>query len=206
MVVSTLLWPSNSCTGECRSHFPASAWRRNAAAYDDVIFKKLWRWARRRHRGKSAAWVKRKYFTGRADDPWRFRGTVQDKDGGFHTVFLVRAKDTPIRRHVKVRGTANPYDPAWELYFEERLAQHMANSLTGRGTARYLWLEQNGKCLVCGQPLTLAEGWHVHHLLWRAFGGDDDIDNLVLLHPNCHRQVHSEGLVVEKFASREGRL
>jgi RNA-directed DNA polymerase len=186
-------------------HRHASSARRFARV-DDVIFKKLWRWARRRHRGKSAAWVKRKYFTGRADDPWRFRGTVQDKDGGFHTVFLVRAKDTPIRRHVKVRGTANPYDPAWELYFEERLAQHMANSLTGRGTARYLWLEQNGKCLVCGQPLTLAEGWHVHHLLWRAFGGDDDIDNLVLLHPNCHRQVHSEGLVVEKFASREGRL
>src|SRR5262245_55924364 len=76
---------------------------------------------------------------------------------------------------------------------------------TGRGTARYLWLEQSGECLVCGQPLTLEAGWHVHHLLWRVFGGDDDIDNLVLLHPNCHRQVHSEGLVVEKFASREGR-
>jgi RNA-directed DNA polymerase len=175
------------------------------ARVDDVIFKKLWRWARRRHRGKSAAWVKRKYFTGRQDDPWRFRGTVRDKDGGFHTVFLVRARDTPIRRHVKVKGTANPYDPAWELYFEERLAQQLANSLTGRGTARYLWLEQHGKCLVCGQPLTLEEGWHVHHLLWRAFGGDDNTDNLTLLHSNCHRQVHSEGLVVEKFASREGR-
>ena len=172
---------------------------------DDVIFKKLWRWARRRHRGKSAAWVKKKYFTGRADDPWRLRGTVQDKDGSFHTVFLVRTRDTPIRRHVKVKGTANPYDPAWELYFEERLAHQMANSWTGRGTARYLWLEQSGECLVCGQPLTLEAGWHVHHLLWRVFGGDDDIDNLVLLHPNCHRQVHSEGLVVEKFASREGR-
>src|SRR5439155_15687229 len=113
---------------------------RTFARVDDVIFKKLWCWARRRHRGKSKAWVKRKYFTGRDDNPWRFRGTVQDEDGGFHTVFLVRAKATPIRRHVKVRGTANPYDPAWELYFETRLAHHMANSLTGRGTARYLWL------------------------------------------------------------------
>ena len=170
------------------------------------MFKKLWRWARRRHRGKSAGWVKRKYFTGRSDDPWRFRGTVRDEKGGLHTVFLVRARDTPIRRHVKVRGTANPYDPAWELYLEERLAYHLANSLTGRGTARYLWLEQNGKCPVGRQPLTLQEGWHVHHLLWRTYGGTDLIDNLVLLHPNCHRQVHSEGLVVEKFASREGRL
>ena len=76
---------------------------------------------------------------------------------------------------------------------------------TGRGTARYLWLEQDGKCRVCGQPLRLEEGWHVHHLLWRTHGGTDEIDNLVLLHPNCHRQVHSEGLLVEKTASREGR-
>jgi RNA-directed DNA polymerase len=81
----------------------------------------------------------------------------------------------------------------------------MASSLTGRGTARYLWLEQDGKCLVCRQRLTLEEGWHVHHLLWRSHGGDDQVANLVLLHPNCHRQVHREGLVVEKYASREGR-
>ena len=155
--------------------------------------------------GKSAAWVKRTYFTTRTDNRWRFRGTVQDKKGGFHTVFLVHARDTTIRRHVKVKGEANPYDPTSELYFEERLAHQIANSLTGRESARYLWLEQDGKCLVCGQSLTLEAGWHVHHLLWRAFGGGNDIDNLVLLHPNCHRQVHSEGLVVEKFASREGR-
>jgi RNA-directed DNA polymerase len=55
------------------------------------------------------------------------------------------------------------------------------------------------------QPLTLAEGWHVHHLRWRSHGGSDLIENLVLLHPNCHRQVHSEGLVVGKPAYREVR-
>lgn len=179
---------------------------RTFARIDDVILRKLWRWARRRHRGKSAAWVKRHYFTRTDDGRWRFRGTVRDDEGLPHTVFLFRAGATAIHRHVKVRGTANPYDPAWELYFEERLANQMASILTGRGTARYLWLEQDGKCLVCGQALTLVEGWHVHHLRWHAHGGDDTVDNLVLLHPNCHRQVHSEGLVVGKTASREGRL
>jgi RNA-directed DNA polymerase len=178
---------------------------RTFARVDDVIFRKLWRWARRRHRHKSAAWIKAHYFTQPGDSRWRFRGTVWDEEGGVHTVFLVRAGSITIRRHVKVKGNANPYDPAWELYFEERLATQMADTLTGRGTARYLWLEQNGKCLVCREPLTLEESWHVHHLLWRSHGGTELIDNLVLLHPNCHRQVHSEGLVVEKTASREGR-
>jgi RNA-directed DNA polymerase len=178
---------------------------RTFARLDDVIFKKLWRWARRRHPGKSARWVKAKYFTRPGDNLWRFRGIVRDPDGTLRPVFLYRARSTAIRRHVKIRGAANPYDPAWELYFEERLAAQMASTLTGRGTARYLWYEQGGKCLVCAQPLTLEVGWHVHHLLWRSHGGSDEIENTVLLHPNCHRQVHSEGLVVEKAASREGR-
>ena len=175
------------------------------ARVDDVIFRKLWRWARRRHRQKSAAWVRAKYFTRPGDGGWTFRGKVWDDEGGKQTVFLFRAGSLPIRRHVKIRNAANPYDPAWELYFEERWATTMASTLTGRGRARYLWLEQDGKCPVCGQPLTLELGWHVHHLLWRVHGGPDTVDNLVLLHPNCHRQVHSEGLVVEKAASREGR-
>jgi RNA-directed DNA polymerase len=178
---------------------------RTFARVDDVIFRKLWRWARRRHRHKSGAWIKSHYFMRPGESRWRFRGTVPDPDDGVRTVYLAQAKATTIRRHVKVQSNANPYDPNWELYFEERQALQMANSLTGRGTARYLWLEQDGKCLVCQSPLTLAEGWHIHHLLWRSKGGTDLIENLVLLHPNCHRQVHSEGMVLNKPASREGR-
>jgi RNA-directed DNA polymerase len=178
---------------------------RTFARVDDVIFRKLWRWARRRHRHKSAAWIKSHYFMRPGESRWRFRGKVLDPDDGVRAVYLAQARDTTIRRHVKVQGNANPYDPAWELYFEERRSLPMANSLTGRGTARYLWLEQDGKCPVCHSPLTLAEGWHIHHLLWRSKGGSDLIDNLVLLHPNCHRQVHSEGMVLNKTASREGR-
>jgi RNA-directed DNA polymerase len=190
--------------GWAQYHRHASS-ARTFACVDDALFKKLWRWARRRHRQKPAAWVRRKYFTGPGDARWRFRGTVIDAEGRPHMVFLARARDTPIRRHVKVKGEANPYDPAWELYFEERLSAHLASTLTGRGTVRHLWLQQDGKCLVCGEPLTLADGWHIHHLQQRVHGGDHAAYNLVLLHPNCHRQVHSQGLVVEKAASREGR-
>jgi RNA-directed DNA polymerase len=30
---------------------------------------------------------------------------------------LLHASRTPIQRHVKVKGEANPYDPAYETYF-----------------------------------------------------------------------------------------
>jgi RNA-directed DNA polymerase len=178
---------------------------RTFARVDDAIFRKLWRWARRRHRHKSAAWVKRQYFLRPGDSRWHFRGTVQDEEGKPRPVFLSLARTMKIRRHVKVKGNANPYDPAWELYFEERLSARMADSLTGRGRARYLWLAQEGRCPVCRGALTLEEGWHIHHLTWRMHGGSDLVDNLVLLHPNCHRQVHSQGLVVALSVSREGR-
>src|SRR5262245_35237173 len=177
---------------------------RTFARVDRLIMDKLWRWARRRHRRQSAGWVRARYFT-RADGCRTFHGLVEDAKGGVHSVLLFRTTALGIRRHVKVRSDANPYDPSWELYFEERLAAQMAGNLAGRGTARYLWLEQEGKCLVCGQSLALEEEWHVHHLLWRCHGGDDTLDNLVLLHANCHRQVHSQGLVVNRAASRKGR-
>ena len=82
-----------------------------------------------------------------------------------------------------VQGAANPYDPAWETYFEERLTFQMCQTLTGQGLTRYLWLEQDGQCLVCGQPLTPETGWQHHHLLWRSHGGKETVDNLILLHP-----------------------
>src|SRR5262245_14988521 len=162
---------------------------RTFAHVDRLIADKLWRWARRRHRHQSAAWVQTQYFT-RADGSRTFHGLVRDEEGGVHPVFLLRVSAVGIRRHVKSRSDANPYDPSWELYLAGRLWAQMASNRVGRGAARYLWLEQDGKCLVCGQSLPLAEGWQIHHLRWRCHGGDETLDNLVLLHPNCHRQVH----------------
>jgi RNA-directed DNA polymerase len=134
-----------------------------------------------------------------------FTGELPSKEGPPHAVHLYAAESTRIRRHVKIQGAANPYDLAWEPYFEERRTFQMQDTLTGQGITRYLWLEQEGKCLLCGQPLTLETGWQHHHVQRRAYGGAATVDNLVLLHPNCHRQAHSRGLVVAKAASREGR-
>jgi RNA-directed DNA polymerase len=34
--------------------------------------------------------------------------------------------------------------------------------------------------------------------VWRVMGGTDRAENRVLLHPTCHRKVHSQGMYVEK--------
>jgi len=158
---------------------------------DSAIFETLWRWARRRHPNKGKKWVKEKYFLPIEGRKWVFSGKVRGKDGITRTIQLLRAVDTPIVRHTKIQSAANPYDPKWETYFEQRLDLKMAADLKRKRKLLYLWKEQNGLCPVCNQKITKLTGWPSHHLVWRVYGGDDRTENRVLLHPNCHRQVHS---------------
>ncbi len=49
---------------------------------------------------------------------------------------------TPVElRPIKVKGKANPYDPTYETYFEEREGAHMLETFRGTRTLRYLWYE-----------------------------------------------------------------
>ncbi len=157
------------------------------AAVDHAIFDALWRWARRRHPKKGARWVKAKYFHTVGNRNWVFSGATGD--GQMRR--LLRADSIPIRRHAKIQNAANPYDPAWEVYFEELHGLKMAANLAGRRTLLHLWKRQGGCCPHCGQPITSITGWHSHHVVWRSKGGSDRADNRQLLHPTCHLQVHN---------------
>jgi len=166
---------------------------------DCAIFKSLWQWARRRHPKKSLHWIGRKYFHPSNENKWVFFGQIADKEGDFYEIKLFKASSTPICRHVKIKGEANPYDPAWESYFEKRLGIKMVNRLKGKRKLIHLWKEQKGICPICNQKITVISGWHCHHLIQRVYGGSNNIDNLVLLHPNCHNLVHSQKISVVKL-------
>ena len=107
-------------------------------------------------------------------------------------VRLLAASSIHIERHTKIRAEANPYDPAWEPYLEERMTWKMGHTLAGRTRIGYLWKEQGGRCVACKQVLRVEEQpMHIHHRRWRCFGGLETFDNLELLHANCHRQIHA---------------
>lgn len=171
---------------------------------DYAIFDALWAWARRRHNRKGRRWLKRKYFCRRRGRDWWFFGESKDAEGRACKAWLYYAVYTPIQRRVKVRGEANPYDPQWEEYFERREGVKMLHNLRGIRQLRYLWHEQNGLCPVCKQKITKLTGWHNHHLVYRVMGGSDSAENRVLLHPECHRSVHSQKLFVEKPRPAKG--
>jgi len=157
---------------------------------DHLIWQSLWKWAVRRHPNKGRRWIKDRYFRSIGRRNWVFKAD-KARDA------LVIASDTKIIRHIKIKGDANPYDPQWDAYFEDRIGKQMKANLADHPKLQKIWGKQTGKCPICQQKITLETVWDIHHKKPRSEGGNDDITNLVMLHPNCHRQVHNHGSEVE---------
>ncbi len=172
--------------------------KRTYVRVDHEIFSSLWRWARRRHPNKNTGWRKQKYFALHRGQDWSFFGETCDDEGQPSQVWLRHARSTPIKRHVKVKGDANPYDPAYETYFEHREGTHMQATFRGTRTLRFLWHEQSGLCTVCNTKITRITGWRLHHCVPRVMGGSPSAENRVLLHPECHDRVHNQRISVSK--------
>ncbi len=85
---------------------------------DAQILSSLWRWAKRRHPNKSVRWLKAKYFKTRGIRNWMF--VAADESKKYKTLSLVLEADMPIKRHIKIRGEANPHNPEWKQYFDAR--------------------------------------------------------------------------------------
>jgi RNA-directed DNA polymerase len=88
---------------------------------DNQLWQSLWHWAKRRHSEKPRPWVLRKYWhpLGRK---WKFAVPLENRapDGKVVWFKLVNPVETKIHRHRKIKGAANPFDPHWRPYFEDR--------------------------------------------------------------------------------------
>lgn len=122
---------------------------------DHAIWQMLWKWAKRRHPKNGLRWIKEKYFVTRGPRRWVFAGRAEHSETW---LTLVRASDTRIVRHVAIKAAANPYDPAWEEYFEGRLDLWTKNSMAHRRQLLSLWSAQNGHCPECGERITKDTG------------------------------------------------
>src|SRR5262245_1314915 len=69
------------------------------------------RWMQRRHPCKPLTWCYKMYFTSVGNRNYVLQGTIPDRRGKPRTIRLVKAMDVLIKRHVKIKATANPYDP-----------------------------------------------------------------------------------------------
>ena len=87
---------------------------------DHQIFSALWRWVHRRHPRKSAVWRRRKYFRSHKLRNWVFSAKNSKENGKSKYIDLMEMSSVPIKRHIKIRSDANPFDPKFKEYFEQR--------------------------------------------------------------------------------------
>lgn len=126
-----------------------------------------------------------------------------DLCGNADSVQLVDLPSVKIRRHPKVKADYNPFDPTWEAYAENRRTAVMSVKLGYRKQVLSLYNRQQGNCAHCGTAITEESGWHDHHIVFRSMGGDDKLSNRVLVHPNCHAQIHnSDAMLAPTGASQ----
>jgi RNA-directed DNA polymerase len=146
---------------------------------DHAIFTMVWQWAKRRHPKQSHTWIRKKYFHSIGGANWVFSGEVLGRDGAVHRIRLLKMRSISIERHAKIQSEANPYDPAWERYFEKRLDVKTVHNLRGRRKLLALWKQQQGLCPRCSGKITVLTRWHSHHIVWRSLGGGNELENQV---------------------------
>ena len=104
------------------------------SSIDDEIFHALKRWSFKRHPTKGKWWIMKKYYTSYRGSNWRFHCVIKDKVGKKRPLYLKKASDTKIRRHMKIMASATPFDPAYKDYFVKREKERKIRSLLGNNT------------------------------------------------------------------------
>jgi RNA-directed DNA polymerase len=150
------------------------------AKLDSFVWRRLFRWAKNRHPDKTGRWITQRYFPHQAGESWRFTDPCTGKQ-------LIRVQEAvKTQRHLKIRGEANPFDPEWDDYFAHRDRQQ---ALRASSPFRAKILnQQQGRCPCCRQVIQVDEDIELHHRDGNHH--NNRLGNVVLLHPNCHRQVH----------------
>lgn len=144
---------------------------------DYLTYQKLRAWAKRRHSKKNGEWVSKRYWQSIGGDNWVFATKKED----LTSLRLLNHADTPIVRHVKVKGESSPYDGNL-VYWSTRMDNNpeMPNRISK------LLKKQKGKCTHCGLFFRENDVLEVDHKIPKSQGGKDIYDNMQLLHRHCH--------------------
>lgn len=183
--IHKLIWKLNPIIRGWANYFRTGTAKATFKSLDEWMYHKEIRHVKRTHPNKSTAWQQGKYW-GRLNVERQDNWVFGDKHTGQH---LLKYSWFPIERHVLVKGTASPDDPALQRYWEQRTAAKAKDLAPSR---QKLARRQQGKCPLCRNSLFNEEELHVHHVIPKAHGGKDTYDNFQLVHLFCHQQTHAK--------------
>jgi RNA-directed DNA polymerase len=98
-------------------------------------------------------------------------------------------------QHIVAKQTFSDVDhEIWQMLWRWSRRRHAhkkgAHWVKKRYFMRHLYERQSGCCPICHQKITLQTGYNTHHLHPKHLGGRWSANNLVLVHPVCHVQIH----------------
>lgn len=142
-----------------------------------VIYQQLKRWAERRHPKKTKSWVANKYWHTDYSNGRMRNWCFSTKEG----LKLFKHTDTPIVRHIKVKGEKSLFDGDL-IYWSSRLGKHPEMPKQKASLLK----RQKGKCNQCGLYFKDGDLLEVDHIIPKTLGGNDNLKNKQLLHRHCH--------------------
>ena len=165
---------------------------------DNLLWQKLRSWVNRRHPMKNTNWKRKKYWKTIGLDNWRFAVNIESED----PIILLKHRDTKIKQKdfVKVKGNKSPFDGDL-VYWASRMGKQPDCPKT---IARLL-KRQKGICRYCGLHFRNGDIWEKDHIIPRSAGGNNEYNNLQLLHLHCHDQKTKQDLLtIKRYKFRKG--
>lgn len=86
---------------------------------DNCIYTAIFNWCKRRHPNKGLRWIKKKYFRSQDSHNWIFFAKRSDKRHNSN-IDLFEASRVKIKRHIKIKAKATPFDPGFIKYLIDR--------------------------------------------------------------------------------------
>lgn len=165
------------------------------------LWRLTWSWCRKKHPTMARRDLRWKYYTQEGGNRWVFYARTPDN----RTLTLVQLGYTKIVHHVLCKDL-NPFWPAHKAYYQRRQALGANRSVRLSPRRSKLLKKQRGICPVCHVELLSGEPLEVHHIQRRNQGGNHTLQNLLLLHRFCHKQVTYSKNERLKAAWRKGGI
>ncbi|NEO92896.1 MAG: hypothetical protein F6K56_22755 [Moorea sp. SIO3G5] len=159
------------------------------------VLDAIYRYLRRKHPNKPWKWIKRKYY--KVIDKDRHNPYSASDGRKKEEVLINAAKDAPIIRYEKVKGSNSPFDPTLKDYWNKRLTKWGKTKFAKGSKYEQIYTRQKGICPICGLPVRMEDMFEVHHIIPVKKGGNNSVKNLMILHKHCHKakhkHLHAEG-------------
>ena len=148
--------------------------------------------SQRRNR-RSKLWYRKPRFLNRRNRKGKVAPSVQNKIDCHLTIIRKVCSMLPV---VNIIVETAEFDPHKLMNPEVSGKGYQEGDAAGFYNVKAAVLSRdNYTCQICGEKDSKFE---VHHIQFRSKGGSNRMDNLVTLCRDCHKQIHSGGLVFDK--------